>query len=69
MKEILNNKDSFIPLKDFIALIGYKRTSAYYQMLKNDKTTSKPIKLLGRKVFLSSQEVNNWIELKKAARG
>lgn len=69
MKEILNNKGSFIPLKDFIALIGYKSTSSYYQMLKNDKTASKPIKLLGRKVFLSSQEVNSWIELKKATRG
>ncbi|MFQ1007023.1 helix-turn-helix transcriptional regulator [Gilliamella apicola] len=68
MKEILNNKDSLIPLKDFIALIGYKSTSSYYQMLKNDKTAPKPIKLFGRKVFLSSQEVNSWIESKKAAR-
>lgn len=69
MKIDKNQNDTLIPLKEFMEKIGYKSTSSYYQMLKNDITAPQPIKLLGRKVFLSSYEVENWIESKKATRG
>lgn len=66
--EVIKN-DNLIPLKDFLNQLGYKSPSSYYQMLDKDPTAPKPIKLFGRKVFLSSHEVNQWIESKKALRG
>lgn len=60
---------SIMPKKEFLTLLGYKSNESLRNLLKRDETAPQPFKPAGRKVFFVREEVENWLESKKATRG
>lgn len=57
-----------ITIGEFLTYIGYTSRSSYYNLLKTDPSAPKPIRVGIRKVMLSLDEVNLWLESRKAER-
>lgn len=57
-----------ITITEFLIYSGFKSKTSYYNLIKTDPLAPKPIKVGIRKVMLSLDEVNIWLESRKAER-
>ncbi|MDF7670132.1 hypothetical protein PT276_02745 [Orbaceae bacterium ESL0721] len=57
-----------ITITEFLSYSGFKSKTSYYNLLKTDPCAPKPIKVGIRKVMLSLDDVNNWLESRKIER-
>jgi predicted DNA-binding transcriptional regulator AlpA len=57
-----------ITINEFLVYSGFKSKTSYYNLIKTDPLAPKPIRVGIRKVMLSFDEVNSWLESRKAER-
>lgn len=57
-----------ITINEFLNYSGFKSKTSYYNLIKTDPLAPKPIRVGIRKVMLSLEEVNYWLESRKAER-
>ncbi|WP_392552718.1 hypothetical protein RHO14_02320 [Orbus wheelerorum] len=69
MNQQSNLSDSIIPQKELMDLLGYKSPESLRNLLNRDKSAPRPFKPSGRRVFFIKNEVENWLESRKAVRG
>lgn len=69
MNSNLQSSTGLIPQKELLDLLGYKSAESLRNLLNRDETAPRPLKPSGRRVFFIKEEVENWLESKKATRG